>query len=85
MNGCAIARIVVNAAPTSTMNMTGLCHISRGSSFRNAPGSPVHSWRALKAPFGVFEGVCADSGAVTVVMISGALPLADLAQRTGNK
>ena len=38
-----IAMNVVSTAPTSTMNMTGLRHISRGSSLRNAPGMPAMS------------------------------------------
>ncbi|CAM3315358.1 hypothetical protein ARUL111621_15220 [Arthrobacter ulcerisalmonis] len=36
--GSATAMAVVSAAPTSTMNITGLRHMDRGSSFRNAPG-----------------------------------------------
>ena len=39
-NGSAMAITVVSAAPISTMNMTGLCHICRGSSLRRALGAP---------------------------------------------
>ena len=42
--GSMIARIVLQTAPISTMNMTGLRHSVRGSSLRSAPGSrlPQH-------------------------------------------
>ncbi len=42
-DGSTTAAAVVSAAPTSTMNMTGFRHMSRGSSFRRAPGRPATS------------------------------------------
>ena len=55
-NGSPIASTVVSAAPTSTMNMTGLCHMSRGSSLRRAPGSARNSCAGPKPPMGRFDG-----------------------------
>ena len=40
-DGSATASTVVNTAPISTMNMTGLRHSVRGSSLRSASGSDV--------------------------------------------
>jgi len=37
--GSTIAITVVSAAPISTRNITGLRHMSLGSSLRSAPGS----------------------------------------------
>ena len=42
-DGSAIARIVLQTAPISTMNMTGLRHSVRGLSLRSASGSDFHS------------------------------------------
>ena len=42
-DGSTIARIVLQTAPISTMNMTGLRHSVRGSSLRSAPGVDFHS------------------------------------------
>jgi hypothetical protein len=48
--GSAIAMSVVSAAPTSTMNMTGLFHMRRGSSLRKAPGRAWTSCAGEMAP-----------------------------------
>ena len=42
-DGSMIARIVLQTAPISTMNMTGLRHSVRGSSLRSASGVDFHS------------------------------------------
>ena len=42
-DGSTIARMVLHAAPISTMNMTGLRHSVRGLSLRSASGSDFHS------------------------------------------
>ena len=42
-DGSVMARIVLHAAPISTMNMTGLRHSVRGSSLRSASGSDFDS------------------------------------------
>ena len=42
-DGSKIARIVLHAAPISTMNMTGLRHSVRGLSLRSASGIAFHS------------------------------------------
>ena len=47
-NDSATAMTVISAAPTSTMNMTGVCHMMRGSSLRRAPGNAAASWAAEK-------------------------------------
>ncbi len=47
--GSAMASAVVSTAPMSTMNITGECHICRGSSFLNAPGRAARTWARLRA------------------------------------
>ena len=42
-DGLMIARIVLQTAPISTMNMTGLRHNVRGLSLASAPGVDFHS------------------------------------------
>ncbi len=42
-DGSTMARMVLHAAPISTMNMTGLRHSVRGLSLRSASGSDFHS------------------------------------------
>ena len=49
-DGSRNARTVLQAAPSSTMNMTGLRHNVRGSSLRNASGSDVHSIAGSSRP-----------------------------------
>ena len=49
-DGLMIASTVVNAAPTSTMNMTGFRHRVAGFSLRSAPGSAVQSWLGCRSP-----------------------------------
>ena len=57
-DGSMMARMVLQTAPISTMNITGLRHNVRGSSLRSASGSDLHSifgsssppWTRLGAP-----------------------------------
>jgi hypothetical protein len=49
VNGSTTASTVVSAAPTSTTNITGLCHMTRGSSLRRAPGRASRSVASPKA------------------------------------
>ena len=66
--GCAIARPVDSAAPTSTTNITGLRIIVRGSSLAQAAGSWVTSIRGSSRPAPT-RGACGASGATVWVVI----------------
>src|SRR4249919_1524531 len=62
-DGLMIARIVLQTAPTSTMNMTGLRHNVRGLSLATAPGVAFHnifgsSRPPCTRPFGALVFCC---------------------------
>ncbi len=66
--GSVIAMTVVSTAPTSTTNITGLCHNVRGSSLRSASGSEVNSDRGLKLPELIRCSVAGSGWGASVVM-----------------
>ncbi len=70
--GSAIARTVVNAAPTHTRSITGLRTSVAGFSLRRAPGSACASWAPLKergGRAGTAGASCCSGGVVRRVMV----------------
>ena len=91
VNGSVMAISVVSAAPTSTTNMTGLRHISLGSSLRRAPGKAAISWPKENALARLGASGCADVDSVVVMVmsfsfmeVSAALPPGGPARGRGN-
>ncbi len=71
--GSLIARIVASTEPISTMNITGLCTIVRGSSLRAALGIEVSMAFGSRTPADTRWIPSGSCGAIVAVAISGLL------------